>query len=548
MTVAKAGVYAKRAQIAWLVAIVVVAAAIYIPSLFGKFLRDDNELIIRNPASQSLSNLPKAFSTYFLYGFRDTEKLYYRPLITLSFQINNSLAHHNPFSCRLTNLLLNLLMGVGVFLLAKALTKKTTLAGAAALAFVVMPCHTESVAWISGRTDVIAALFMVAAFLLFLRCYSRRPEFDWRLAALASLMFACALFSKEMAMTLPLLIGVYVLTLGASMKRSELLKWLPAVVIPIALYMVCRRLALGAVGDDLQMGYLLKERMSRVAFVYAEYLRMMFVPQEARPVYDDQRTTALAPIILSSVWLVLAGLTAFAIWARKRAPILAFSVGWLLVSLLPVADIVPMRAGVIGERFAYLPSIGAALILGWLFSGLVTLRPKSLTTLPFIVGILGAAFAMYCGAVTVSGCQAYSSNLNWAWWVHANKPRASYMRLNAAGYLQKAGYSKEAAEEFEASLDIGDDGLSKAGTADLKYKLGLYYVRHDDFDKAARAFADAVRLDPKRSDIWLSLAKANVTLERYQKAVEAYERADALRPLGPADRADFAKARGSAGN
>ena len=546
MTSPKAGVYAKRARVVWLVAIIVVAAAIYVPSLHGDFLLDDNELIVKNPISQSLSSLPKAFCTYFLYGFDKTDALYYRPLVTISYQINNALAYHDPVACKATNLLLNALMGVAVFLLAQTLTKKTTIAGATALAFTVLPCHAETVAWISGRTDIIAGLFMIAGFMAFVANYRRRPAFDWRLALLTSLLFTCSLFSKEIGLMLPVLIGVYVFTLGDSMKRDEFVKWVPVFVIPIVLYMVCRRLALG-VAVDGQMTYLLKERMSRVGYLYAKYLRMLFVPQEARPVYDSMRTEVIAPIIKISSFLAPAGLIAASVWARKRLPLLAFGTGWMFVMLLPVVDIVPVRGLVIAERFAYLPSIGSALIIGWLFSRLITLRPKGLKTLPAGVGLLGAGFIMYCAALSVSGSQAYASNLDWAKWVHGNEPRVKLMRISASTFLQEAGYRKEAAEELEAAVDLGWNTVSKAHTADWKYKLGQVYVQYEDYARAARTFNDAVRLDPKRADIWLTLARVNKALGRYPDAVNAYEKADALHPLASADRADLATARRNSG-
>lgn len=542
MTSPKAGVYAKRARIVWLVAVIIVAAAIYIPSLHGDFLLDDSELIVKNPVSQRLSSLPRAFSTYFLYGFDKTDLLYYRPLITVSYQINNALSYHDPIACKVTNLLLNVLMGAAVFLFVNALTRKTTLAGATALAFVALPCHAETVAWISGRTDMIAGLFMIAGFMAFLANYRKRPAFDWRLALLTSLMFACSLFSKEIGLMLPVLIAIYLFTLGDSIKRDEFLKWIPVFVIPIVLYIVCRRLVLGVTVDG-QMGYLLKERLSRVGYLYAKYLRMLFIPREARPIYDSMRTDVVAPIIKISAWLIPAGLVAFSIWARKRLPVPAFGAAWIFAMLLPVVDILPVHGLVITERFAYLPSIGSSLILGWLFSHLIRLRPKALKTLPFGVGLLGAGFVMYCAALSISGSQAYASNLDWAKWVWTNKPKVKIMRITASSFLQDAGYRKEAAEELEAAVDLGWNSISKAHTADWKYKLGLVYVQYDDYARAARTFRGAVRLDPKRADIWLTLAKADSALGRYSDAVNAYEKANALHPLAAADLAGLAKAR-----
>lgn len=532
----------KRAQTLWLAAIVIVAAAVYIPSLHGGFVLDDRELIVLNPASQSLSDLPKAFTSYFLFGFDKTDSLYYRPLVTVSYQLNNTLSLHDPFACRLTNLFLNCLMGALVFVFAKALTGNTKLAGSAGLAFVVLPSHSETVSWIAGRTDIIAGIFMLAGFLAFLANYRKRPRFDWRLASLASLMFGCALFSKENALLLPVLAGVYVLTLGDSMKREEVTKWLPAVVIPVVAYWACRRLALG-VTLDAQMGYLLNERLSRIGFVYARYLGMLFLPQETRPVYDGLRTEVIAPLVKAVAWLAPAGLVAISIWARKRVPILAFGAAWVFVTLLPVADIVPVRGLVIAERFVYLPTIGSALALGWLFSRLRELRPAKLRTLPIGVGLVGAAYVMYCGALTITGSQCYESNLAWAKWVAAHQPKLKMIRMTASSFLAEAGYQQEAAQELEAAVDLGWRGVSNAHKAQWKRKLASTYVRLGNYDRAARSLNDAVRFAPRSGEAWRDLARVDLALKRYSESIAAYERADRLHALRPADYQDLAEAK-----
>lgn len=532
----------RRDQIAWLAAIVIVAALIYIPSLHGSFLLDDRELIVRNPASQSLSDLPKAFTNYFLFGFDKTDSLYYRPLVTVSYQFNNTVSLHAPFVCRLTNLILNCLMGALVFAFARAVTRNTRLAGIAGLAFVALPSHAETVAWVSGRTDIIAGIFMLAGFFAFLANYRKRPRFDWRLAALASLMFACGLFSKENALLLPVLVGIYVLTLGDSMKRDEFLKWLPAIVIPVVLYVACRRMVLGSTLDG-QMGYLINERLSRVGYVYAKYLGMLLLPQEARPVYDGLRTDVISPIVKTAAWLAPAALVAISIWARKRLPILAFGAAWVFMTLLPVVDIVPVRGLVIAERFVYLPSIGSAIVLGWLFCRMLEFRPRALRTLPIVVGVLAAAYVMYCGAQSVSGSQAYESNLAWAKWVAAHQPKLRLMRMTAASFLDEAGYRDEAAQELEAAIDLGWPGVSNAHKAGWKRKLASTYVQYGRYDRAARSLKDAVRFTPEDGETWRDLARAYFVLQRYPESVNAYGRADRLHALSPADYLDLAHAR-----
>src|SRR5438093_2054795 len=118
----------------------------------------------------------------------------YRPLTMVSYGLN-ALLSPNPLSYHLMNVALHALAALAAFSLARSLLRSTPAAGVAALLFAVHPVHTEPVANIAGRAEVLAGLFS----LLVLACFARATDAAagkrlWSVASLAA--FAAGLLSK----------------------------------------------------------------------------------------------------------------------------------------------------------------------------------------------------------------------------------------------------------------------------------------------------------------------------------------------------------------
>ncbi len=218
-----------RQHLIALAIIAVVSFVTYSNTLTGEFIWDDRELILDNYYVKNWENLPTIFSSDFFFTSSKEGKIgYYRPLITLTYMINYSLFKINPLGYHLTNIIFHLLNGVLVYLLAVHLLKSMRVPLLAALLFAIHPVHTESVSWIAGRTDVIACFF----FLISLYCYVKFMEKRGLLLYLISLLsFTLSLFSKEMAVTLPLILIAYdyfYTTEGKKGKLAERMRyWLP---------------------------------------------------------------------------------------------------------------------------------------------------------------------------------------------------------------------------------------------------------------------------------------------------------------------------------
>src|SRR3990170_4464809 len=178
---------------------------IYLNSLSNQFVYDDEFTIVTNYFVKTWNNFPLLFNSDY---FKLSGELSYRPVVTLSYFIDYTLWKLNPFGFHLTNTLLHTLNSVLLFFLLKRIFNCQTTSFAATLIFLCHPVLSEAVNAISYREDLLAATFFIAAFLLYMK--TSKEERSFSPAYFASVgCYLLGVFSKEMAITLPLLIFLH---------------------------------------------------------------------------------------------------------------------------------------------------------------------------------------------------------------------------------------------------------------------------------------------------------------------------------------------------
>ena len=147
------------------VVIILAVAAAYQDAFDGEFVYDDLPLILENPhvTGRDLDLGDLLAEPYFDAG--SAARGYYRPLVTLLYRLEYGLSHGGARLFHATNLIVHILNGVMLLFLAVRFGASGAAAFALALLFAVHPMTTESIAWISGRTDPLALTGMLAALL-----------------------------------------------------------------------------------------------------------------------------------------------------------------------------------------------------------------------------------------------------------------------------------------------------------------------------------------------------------------------------------------------
>ena len=226
-----------------------IAAALYGHTLTGYFLGDDFANVTAS-IHLTPANWPALFVTDVSGSVWQYSLRMLRPIATIAMDVQVALFGGDALGYRVTGLVLHIFNTWLVFVIARRLLSRQLAAFGAALLFCVHPAHVEPVVWIAGQSDLLPAVFFLAAVLAFLQF--RQGAKLLALVALAALSVS-AFFTKENAVVLPLLLAAYDLLhrrrAGTACSRDDwrrLFAPYGALLIALAAYFICRRIALGA--------------------------------------------------------------------------------------------------------------------------------------------------------------------------------------------------------------------------------------------------------------------------------------------------------------
>ncbi len=371
----------------WVIGLPVLAAVLlYLPVLWAGFVYDDVQLLERNPFVRSWSNLFAGFAVPFWDITEQAVNMtsFYRPLGVSAFVTLYKLGGGEPFLFHLASLLFHAASTLLLVRLALALGLSKRSALVCGLIFALHGAHVEAVAWVSALPDLMAACFALAALLA-------AAQERWR-GAMLWLLFA--MLCKESAYGIWLaLIGVTVLWGGA--QRWPRLAWLGGIgVVVFALRVWAFDSALG--GLDIRNTYHFLEPFTQTLLglsLLAQHLAFLVWPFPHAP-YHPLRVDhgpgdlALAGPALIGFALALAGL---ALWLLRggRSPLLRYAPALLFAPLAPVLNTTLLGQFPFEERFNYLASGGAALLLGAALVGAADRRPRGHLALALVIGVLG---------------------------------------------------------------------------------------------------------------------------------------------------------------
>jgi hypothetical protein len=521
-------------------AALLVAFAVYGPALNGAFVFDDRYMPFLQPA---LADLPLSL---WVSGVR--------PLLMVSFWTDYQIGKTDPSSYHATNVIFHFVTSLLVVFIVARLLELTGVAGrmrallavAAGAVFLLHPLQTETVAYVTSRSDAMSVMFYYAAFAVFLYCRTERMSL-WRAIAVA-VLFACAAGIKEHTLTLPVLLVAtdYWFRLGGIRKH-----W-----ILYALLLVCGILGglwvLRVLGGADTAGFHVAGLTPTMYFftecrVVWTYVRMFVLPFGQNVDPDVPLSASLfdhGAILGLLAWIAVA----VAAWVyRKRFPLAAFGVLVFFLLIAPTSSIVPIR-DVQAERRVYLPMLGLLLVC------VEFARRAKFRQLAWG----GAAVA------SVLAVLAYQRNEVWAGplplWTDAAAKSPNKMRphfqLAFAHQFEERRYD-EAAREYEIAARIGpvDDLLlvdwalaldamgredeaavrlrqaaALAPSAHIYTQLGMVFAKHRRYQEALDALATAERLDPGFVITYVYRGKLYEQSGDAAAAAREYQRALAIEP------------------
>jgi tetratricopeptide (TPR) repeat protein len=494
----------------------------FLPALRNGFVWDDNQYVLKNPhvlAGPTAADLRWALTAF--------EQGNWHPLTWFSHQLDVRLFGLRPRGHHAVNILLHAANALLLFGLLERLTGARWRSLLVAALFALHPLRVESVAWVAERKDLLSSLFALLAAGAHAR-FARRP--GRARAAATVLLFAAALASKAMVVTLPfvlLLLDFWPLgRLTRASWRRPLLEKLPLFALSAAASAVAY-LAQSRAGYTSD--YPVAARLGNAVVGYLRYLGRTFLPTDLAAFYPHAMRALPLWQTLGSL-LALAAATFLVIRHLRSRPYLATGWLWYLGTLVPVIGLVQVGQQAIADRYTYLPGVGVALALVWAGGDLARARP--FLRLP----LAGAAAAALLALAAATFVQV-------GYW---KDPVSLYTRAieavpgnwlahyNLGVHYRNAGRDDLAEEHYRASLRYRGD------YAFALNNLGMILAERGETAQAVALYEAAIRSLPGYDDPYNNLGAAFVRLARPREAETCYRAALRLSPASAEARHNLA--------
>jgi tetratricopeptide (TPR) repeat protein len=509
--------------------------ASYSNSLHNEFVFDDVKLIEENESIRSVRGIPRIFSHIFTYkplekrGHRIDQG--YRPVRFISYVLDYQLFGPRPEGFRAMNMVYHLLNCLLVFFLARRLSGSERTGWAAACLFAIHPLQTESVTYLSGRRDVLYALFYLCGLLAVCRgplkfeasaglggtqvpqeLASRPRRGAFARSATCFVAFLLALFTKEMAITLPgvlLLYDVIRTREGGTVRRvlrslkgrAGLYSALFTAGLAFAAFKVFWKNPGGHGTEAVRYwGGSFWRSILTTGRAVATYIRLVLYPVNLSVDYSFDAFPVSRSLIQppgTILSLLLIGLIlAAALWLfRRNKKAMAFSVGWFFIVLLPACQIVPHPERM-AEHNLYLSLFGFCLL-----SALLLERLRSAGWHRIASGLLVIVVLAY-------GIRTYYRNRDWRdsyhLWGSAARvhPRCARAQLSFGLECLARGENAKARDAFDACLSVlprplgrgseegwtsGDLRIRGMGLSAL-FSLGVAQAKLGRYENALKTF------------------------------------------------------------
>src|SRR6476659_1543952 len=541
---------------------------VYANSLNGAFVFDDTKQIVGNPTLKSWSSVLGAFTSD-VWSFQrhtltaDVPPPYYRPLFTIYLTVNYKLFGLWEPGWHLVNLLVHTAAPVLVYYLLRRLSRDKVVALLGALLFGLHPVHVESVSWISGIPDPLAALFYVPSIFWYVR-YREEGDRKWLVASVAA--FGLSVLCKETPLVLPLVLAALEL---ARMKGEK--PWVDRVgeilpkLIPYAIvggaYLLMRFTVLGRLSWKHPFMAQVPDSAiwMTVPYVFVNYLRHLIAPFKLSLIYGTSFIMSAAdPRFLLPVGFLLALGCVLWIYRKRLNMQLWFAIALLVAPLLPVLNLKVFHYEyIIQDRYLYLPSIGFCYLVG------ILIAQSTRERAPLFMA-LSATVLIAFGASTILQNRVWHDSV--ALWQRATyySPNSWSTHYNLGlAYLGLKQYETARTELLEArgldptranvqnNLALAQAGLGQTDDAigtvkaalaldprllEAHNNLGALLYDKGDFGEAKTEFQNVLERDPSSNSAHFNLARTLAAMGNHVAAIGEYETLLAKEPADVAAR------------
>ncbi|MES2396622.1 MAG: tetratricopeptide repeat protein [Bacteroidota bacterium] len=582
--------------------LVILGFILYSNSFTNEYALDDGIVIQKNDYVQrGVRGIPKilttdAYDSFYkqMHAKQQLSGGRYRPLSVVTFAIEQELfaskekektAEDAAFIRHILNVVFYILsILVLLYFLRNFIFKNDPLiAFIACLIFLIHPIHTEVVANVKSRDEILSFLFIILTFIALLRYQENKEK---KQLFYGMVFFFLAFLSKEYAITLLLLIPMLLYIVKGSTLKESIISTIPFILVA-AIYLFIRFSIVGKGGEVENPDVLnnpfkfatIQEEWATKIEILNHYLRLLFYPNPLSSDYSYNTipyTNFSNGLVWMSIMIHLSMITATIILFFKRN-ILSFALAFYLLHLFLVSNFLMDLGATMGERLVYHSSFGFAIMIAVLIVWLLTKIKQTNTKI--IIGIaFGILITGWCTVKTIARNAQWKNDTSLFIADAQTVPNSALVNGNAGkAYIDLSEKPENKAQEKELIIKAIYH-LSKSVAIHKEYvngylNIGVAYFKLKDYDRARanwdiakkiypnnpflknnlklmgtvyfndamnmgskrplealKLLEKALEIDPNNADYWYNLGGVSYTVGDFEKAREAWTKTLLLDP------------------
>ncbi|MCW3102744.1 MAG: hypothetical protein JWO09_1184 [Bacteroidetes bacterium] len=534
--------------------IAVFSFILYANTLRHEFVLDDNSVIKENTMTQGgVSSLKAIFSSAYRAGYPNAENNLYRPLSKAMFAVEWQLSPDNPHIHHFVNVLLYALACVLLFIVLSRWTKiNIYVLFITALIFAAHPIHTEVVANIKSRDEILTMLFLLLSLNAALNHLSNQKA----LSLIAYLFcFFLALLSKESAIVFIAIVPLFIYFFTEFPLKKNLLLTFAAAGVAI-IYLLIHKSVIGSIGlsniPAIDNSLLITDNIflqkATAIMIMGRYLLLLIFPHPLSSDYSFNTIPIVSgagdPAFLIAL-LIHVFLLTYAIKKIKGKHLLSFCILFYLVSMSIASNIFMTIGTHLAERLLFLPSIAYCLALSYLACKLFKINTATATNLSAFFrtakpySFLTAALLLLFTFKTTARNKDWRSNGVLFEKDLQTVPNSAHMLMYYTDHLlKKENLDKLSPEARQAQLIKAKGYIEKALKIyelfpDAHYLSGRAHYELKDYESAYREYFRALSLNPGKAMYHNNAGTSLFSLGRYPEAAKEFETAMQLNPADP---------------
>jgi tetratricopeptide (TPR) repeat protein len=524
-----------------------IAFLVYANTLWNGYVLDDPMVTTKNTiVSQGVKGIPEILKTPRLKGYGYFQNENYRPLSMIMFATEFEIFGHKAAVGHFFNILFFALGVVMLFFFIDKLfdRKRTGLAFITSLLFALHPIHTEVVANIKSRDEIMCFFFAFWSLNVFID-YMRSGK-TWQLIA-GTILFFLSFVSKETVVAFLVVIPmIFFFYQNNNRQRAIAITAVAVVITGIYVYLRTTILKANNTYNPLAIDFMdnmlidapsYATRLATCIYVLGMYIKLLILPY---PLNCDYCFNSIPFKSFGNIWVLLSaalhlfmlGDATFRLFKHPKDP-WAFSMLFYLAAIFLFSNIPFLIGAEAGERFVFFASLGFCMMIAlaierWIIRGEAAypgiLKNKLAT------GVLALLCLLYTG-LTFARNNEWKDNYSLFKSDLAKSPDDARLYFYYGDELAENVYATETDTTKQREiLDESIDNLKKAITIYPKYteahvEAGKAYFMGLRYDSAAYHFQRALQLNPEQSIAANNLGTIYLRTGRLREAISLYKRA-----------------------